>query len=114
MAGFPDIPWPTILSKLDLAFESQGTPTEFLLLDSGSITISAIRGHTRNDPLTDGTGQTGFRLRVRASEWDEKSPDRPPGQGDQMVSWGRRHAIESSHLVGVADQKLVYVIAVKG
>ena len=111
---FPKVPWKKIMAGLDSAYEQWGTPTEFRPHDSlEAFTLQASRGHKRDGTMTDGMQQSGFKVRVRMSEWDAAYP-RPPEQGDQVVSGGRRHAVESVHSVVVEGNELVYVMTMQG
>ena len=111
---FPKVPWGKIMAGLDSAYEQWGEPTEFRPHDSvQAFTLKATRGHKRDGTMTDGMQQTGFKIRVRMSEWDAAYP-RPPEQGDQVVSNGRRMAVESAHPVIVAGNETVYVLTMQG
>lgn len=111
--AFPNINWDLVYARLKEAFDAQGTDTDFKLVDGSTFTLKGIKGHKRDQDLTDGITQQGFKMRVLAPEWDDAA-GKEPSEGDQLTVAGRRHAIDTYHKLQQSDRPLMYVLVIKG
>ena len=104
-----------VYSNLARVFEQEGVTANFKLIDGTEFTLNVVRGHKRDDDLTDGLLQGTFKVRVLAPQWDAEHAS-APSKGDQltMVTAGTRHAVERAHPVNLSNRPLMYVLIMKG
>ncbi len=111
--AFPAVDWGKIKVDVSAVMAAQGTDADFTLRDGQTGTIKVAQGRLRDEDLTDGLQQKGFRLRCMADDWDGAFT-RSPEKGDRVELWGRRHSISSALHRGAADESLMYILVVLG
>jgi hypothetical protein len=92
-----------------------GVPTEFRLHSGERFTVKVAKKKRPDENLSDGLQQKGFELQVLAKEWRAKAPaNRDPEKGDQIVTAGRRHALENASKVQYGSIEIGFVCRVVG
>ena len=112
--AIPAINWTKHKADLKSGFDNNGSDAVVKPFDGKpQFTVKVIRGHKRDENLTDGIQQEGFKLKVLADDWDAKC-SREPVKGDQLTIFGTRYAIQFVYLLAVGNTKLMYTMTTRG